>query len=321
MSGCGASLARVAGGSRGMSLILSGPGRAGPAPPAARPAPSAAARSTRPTPDRPPTSWMPHPDGSPGWAAVSCPGTAPGMGCVGPWPRRAGAVGHKPRTPPAGLGCVGPWPRRTGAVGHNPRTPPAGQARSSVSEHERGLDHHAARRTRRTAGRFSQDRSSGWAAVSCPGTAPGMGRVGPWPRRAGAVGHNPRTPRPGGVRGPRPLERGLWVTTPERPAARLAAACQSMNVVSTTTRRAGLAGRLGDLAKTSLPITLPQSRCSAPRHQRDSPGSGSHQVTVSPRKPGGHLLPAGGTEARPSPSPRPAWAASVADGGQQHQVA
>src|ERR1700678_4373066 len=50
--------------------------------------------------------------------------TAPGVGCVGPWPRRAGAVGHKPRTPRAGrVGCVGPWPRRAGAVGHKPRTP------------------------------------------------------------------------------------------------------------------------------------------------------------------------------------------------------
>jgi hypothetical protein len=69
---CGAGLARVAGGSRGMSLILSGSGppRPQPAPPAARPAPSAAARSKRPTPDRPPTSWLPHPDGSSHHAAT-----------------------------------------------------------------------------------------------------------------------------------------------------------------------------------------------------------------------------------------------------------
>jgi hypothetical protein len=135
--------------------------------------------------------------------------TAPGMGCVGPWPRRAGAVGHKPRTPRAGrLGCVGPWPRRTGAVGHNPRTlPPAGQARSSVSDHERGLDHQAARRTCRTAGVFSQDRSSHHAAtVTLFRPPPPTGLSGS--RQVSAEAGRPSSPSRGGRRRGRRRRRG-----------------------------------------------------------------------------------------------------------------
>jgi hypothetical protein len=51
------------------------------------------------------------------------------------------------------------------------------------------------------------------------GTAPGVGCVGPWPRRTGAVGHQPRTPGLAGwgAWAPSPVERGLWVTSPERP--------------------------------------------------------------------------------------------------------
>ncbi len=93
--------------------------------------------------------------------------------------------------------------------------------------------------------------------------APGMGCVGPRPRRAGPVGHKPRTPAPAGwgAWAPRPVERGLWATSPVRPAGRprLPAGCQTMNAASTTRRRAGLAGRLGDLDNTPLSITVPQS--------------------------------------------------------------
>src|ERR1700683_1409095 len=49
-------------------------------------------------------------------------------------------------------------------------------------------------------------------------TAPGMGCVGPRPRRTGPVGHRPRTPAPAdwGAWVPGPVERGLWVTRPAR---------------------------------------------------------------------------------------------------------
>jgi hypothetical protein len=94
-------------------------------------------------------------------------------------------------------------------------------------------------------------------------TAPGMGCVGPRPRRAGPVGHKPRTPGPAGwgAWAPGPVERGLWVTSPERPRrpARLAAACQTMNVASTTRQRLGPTGRLGDLAKMALFVRVSHS--------------------------------------------------------------
>jgi hypothetical protein len=107
---------------------------------------------------------------------------------------------------------------------------------------------------------------SGLAAVSWPDRRVSPGVRGPRPppigacvpqapndcgRPAGHVGHHPR--RPGHV-----CHKPRMASPPRR---MVAATCHSGNVASITRR----AGWLGDLAKTPLPVTLPQSCCSRPR--------------------------------------------------------